>query len=167
MDLAMFKLLARYNIWATYKLNQQLRQLTEQQFNAECGLYFKSISGTLNHLLVGEHYLWFARFCSQPTPALALNSIIEADKDQLLNQLEQRAQHWPDFLATVDVKKFKQQLTYTTSKGQIISLPYAATLLHVFNHATHHRGQITAALSGMGYDCPELDLVYMLVEENT
>ena len=47
-----------------------------------------------------------------------------------------------------------------------MSLPFAATLLHVFNHGTHHRGQITAALTSMGYHCPEIDLVNMLVEEN-
>jgi uncharacterized damage-inducible protein DinB len=56
-------------------------------------------------------------------------------------------------------------LNYQTSTGQPKSLPYAATLVHGFNHGTHHRGQISAALTAMGYACPELDLVYMLVEE--
>ena len=38
----------------------------------------------------------------------------------------------------------------------------AATLAHVFNHGTHHRGQITAALTALGQPCPELDFVYFL-----
>mgnify|MGYP003483959232 FL=1 len=46
-----------------------------------------------------------------------------------------------------------------------LTLPYSATLLHIFNHGTHHRGQITAALTSLGYSCPELDLVYMLIEQ--
>lgn len=58
-----------------------------------------------------------------------------------------------------------ETLDYQTSTGQPKSLPYAATLLHVFNHGTHHRGQISAALTAMGYPCLELDLVYMLVEQ--
>lgn len=62
MDLKTFELLARYNVWSIHKLNQVLKTVSNDDFNAECGLYFKSIAGTLNHLLVGEHYLWFPRF---------------------------------------------------------------------------------------------------------
>ena len=72
MDLKTFELLARYNIWSTTKLNQVLKTVSNDDFNAECGLYFKSISGTLNHLLVGEHYLWFPRFLAKPTPVLIM-----------------------------------------------------------------------------------------------
>ena len=46
------------------------------------------------------------------------------------------------------------------------SLPFELTLGHVFNHATHHRGQITAAITAMGYPCPEIDMVWMLQEES-
>ena len=65
----------------------------------------------------------------------------------------------------MDEKVFHQELHYKTSTGVEMHLPYAATLMHVFNHATHHRGQITAALTAMGYVCPELDLIYMLLED--
>jgi uncharacterized damage-inducible protein DinB len=47
-------------------------------------------------------------------------------------------------------------------RGQAMTLPFAPTLVHVFNHATHHRGQITAALTMLGQPGPELDLVYFL-----
>ena len=56
-------------------------------------------------------------------------------------------------------------LDYRRIGGQPVSLPFAATLAHVFNHGTHHRGQITAALTAMGQTCPELDMVTMLQEE--
>lgn len=39
------------------------------------------------------------------------------------------------------------------------------TLGHVFNHGTHHRGQISAALTSLGQPAPELDLVTMLQGE--
>ena len=166
MNLETFELLARYNLWSTHKLNQVLKNVSNDDFNAECGLYFKSISGTLNHVLVGEHYLWFPRFLAKPSPILRLNTIIESDKEKLIDQLEDKASNWIDFLRNVDVEKFKYDLQYKTSSGKDMSLPFAATLLHVFNHGTHHRGQITAALTSMGYLCPEIDLVYMLIEEN-
>ena len=47
-----------------------------------------------------------------------------------------------------------------------LGLPFALTLSHVFNHGTHHRAQITAAVTAMGHVCPELDLVWMLQAEN-
>ena len=50
-------------------------------------------------------------------------------------------------------------------RGQAVSLPFSATLAHVFNHGTHHRGQISAALTAMGWRSPEPDLVYMLQQE--
>ena len=42
---------------------------------------------------------------------------------------------------------------------------FAAALVHVFNHATHHRGQITAAVTTLGHRCPVLDMVFMLQQE--
>lgn len=166
MDLSTFQLMARYNIWATQRLNTALNEVADDDFSKDCGLFFQSIEGTLNHLLIGEHYLWFARFSEGKSPVLALNTIVTSDRGQLTKMLVEKAQNWPVFLENLDVAQVGHWLNYTTSTGQEISLPYWATLQHVFNHGTHHRGQITAALTAMGYACPELDLVYMLVEEN-
>ena len=165
MNLETFELLARYNLWSTHKLNQVQKNVSNDDFNADCGLYFKSIAGTLNHLLVGEHYLWFPRFLAKPSPLLKLNTIVENDQAKLISQLEDKAYNWLDFLKDFDEEKLNSDLRYKTSTGKDMKLPYAATLLHVFNHGTHHRGQITAALTSMGYLCPEIDLVYMLIEE--
>jgi uncharacterized damage-inducible protein DinB len=51
-------------------------------------------------------------------------------------------------------------------RGQSASLPFGLTLTHVFNHGTHHRGQITAALTALGRSSPELDLVYFLQQQH-
>jgi uncharacterized damage-inducible protein DinB len=105
-----FTHLAHYNVWATERLLNGVEAITESDYLRDVGLFFKSVHGTLNHLLVGEHMLWFPRFSEGVSPKVALDT-------------------------------------------------------HVFNHATHHRGQITAAMTHMGYDCPELDMVYFLQEE--
>jgi uncharacterized damage-inducible protein DinB len=62
--------------------------------------------------------------------------------------------------------RFDGVLQYTTMRGTVHSLPFAAALAHVFNHSTHHRGQITAALTAIGQPAPELDMVDMLQAEN-
>ena len=63
---------------------------------------------------------------------------------------------------------FQTLARYTAWARQIFlhSLPFAATLAHVFNQSTHRRGQITAALTAMGQAAPELDMVDMLQAEN-
>lgn len=165
MELETLQLMARYNIWATQRLNNACSAVTDQDFHRDCGLHFGSIFGTLNHLLLGEHFLWFERFAHGQSPQLALNHIIETERQALMKSLELRSHCWLDFLAVLEPKQLAGNLHYRTASGQPMSLPYASTLMHVFNHGTHHRGQITAALTVMGYACPELDLVYMLCEE--
>lgn len=165
MDMNTFNTLARYNVWATEKLLDHLQHISDDDFFKDQGLFFKSIFGTLNHILVGEHYLWFARFSQGRNEALTLDQIVIEDRQQLVTTLQKKSHNWLDFLQQLDPALLLQELHYCTTTGQKLSLPYAATLLHVFNHSTHHRGQITAALTQMGYPCPALDLVYMLVEE--
>ena len=167
VNIETLQLLARYNIWATAKLNQSLAQVSDTDFYRDSGLFFQSISGTLNHLLCGEHELWFARFAYGHSPVLPLNTTIEQDRYVLVQALQDKAHNWISFLDALDPKLLLGNLKYQTSTGQLKSLPYSATLLHVFNHATHHRGQMSAALTAMGYPCPELDLVFMLIEQQS
>ena len=80
--------------------------------------------------------------------------------------LLQGAARWQPLIEGWPVERFNGVLSYTTMRGQLATLPFAATLTHVFNHGTHHRGQITAALTALGHPCPELDMVYLLQEES-
>ena len=157
-------LLAQYNIWATKQLNKTLRVVSKENFYKDNGLFFKSIFATLNHLLVGEHYLWFPRFSTGTSPHLALNTIIEHNHIKLLDELEHKAKNWITLLSNLSDEKLKGNLCYTSSQGNQYCVPYSDVLHHVFMHGTHHRGQITAALTHMGYECPEIDLVYMLID---
>ncbi|ESK40299.1 hypothetical protein P256_00746 [Acinetobacter nectaris CIP 110549] len=107
MDMKQFEVLARYNIWATQKLTEALLNVSESDFSRPCGLFFNSICGTLNHILVGEHYLWYSRFARLPIPDdLKLNSIIETDKKEILNLLNQKSHNWVGFLAHFQDKRF-------------------------------------------------------------
>ena len=158
--------LARYNLWATRKLYEHIDALPEADYRRDAGLFFKSVHGTLNHLLVGEHRLWFRRFAEGLSPVLPLNAEVEPDRARLRQALIEGAQAWLPFVAGCNVDRFHGALNYTTMKGVPASLPFAATLAHVFNHATHHRGQISAAITAMGHPCPEIDLVWMLQSES-
>ncbi len=159
-----FSTLARYHVWATARLLGALAPLRDDNYRRDVGLFFKSIHGTLSHLLVGEH-IWFPRFSEGASPRLALNAELEPDRRALDARLRAGTVRWGPLIAAIDASRFSGTLDYTTTRGVPASLPFAATLGHVFNHGTHHRGQITAALTALGQPCPELDLVYMLQQE--
>ena len=164
-----FGTLARYNFWATQRLLQALESVTEVDYRRDLGLFFKSIHGTLNHLLVGEHLLWYPRFARGASPktgsALALDMEAEPDRARLAQALKGGAANWLPLLEAWPVEQFDGAITYTTTRGATVTLPYAATLAHVFNHGTHHRGQISAALTQLGQPAPELDLAQFLQQE--
>lgn len=156
---------ARYHVWATHRLLDAVSCVSEEDYRRDVGLFFKSIHGTLNHMLVAEHLLWYARFAKGASPVLALNTEVEPHRERLAQALNGGAANWSQLIASWPAERFDGQLDYRTSKGDPLSLPFAPTLAHVFNHATHHRGQITAALTAMGQPCPELDMVYFLLAE--
>jgi uncharacterized damage-inducible protein DinB len=163
---AHFLVLARYNAWATRRLFEHVDALPEADYRRDCGLFFKSVHGTLNHLLVAEWGIWFARFAEGVSNKLALSAELEPDRASLRDRLLDAVTHWPPLIKSWDAQRFESTLAYTTTRGVPQSLPFAATLAHVFNHGTHHRGQITAAITAMGHACPELDLVWMLQAES-
>lgn len=157
-----FTQLARYNVWATERLLAAIEPVNEFDYRRDLRLFFKSIHGTLNHLLVGEHMLWQRRFARGESPKLALDMEVEPERDRLAQALKGGAKVWEPLMAGWPAERFDGQLSYTNMRGQAMNLPFAATLAHVFNHGTHHRGQISAALTQLGQPAPELDLVFFL-----
>ena len=142
------------------------------------------IESALERLLPGEH-LTFTRL-GKPEPHLlrAAAKHLGLAEDRIVmigDQLEtdvaaaiaagidvallEGVSRWQPLIESWPASRFDGTLDYTTTKGVALSLPFAATLAHVFNHGTHHRGQVTAALTALGQPCPVIDLVYMLQEE--
>ena len=161
-----FATLARYNLWALRKLYGHVDALPDGDYRRDAGLFFKSVHGTLNHVLVGEHAVWFPRFAQGVSNSVALNTELVPERDRLRERLIEGAQCWGPLIAAMPAERFGATLDYTTTRGVPQSLPFAATLAHVFNHGTHHRGQITAAITAMGHACPEIDMVWMLQAES-
>ena len=159
------QMLARYNLWATKLLCEHVDALPEADYRRDAGLFFKSIHGTLNHLLVAEHMVWHARFAEGTTPEIPLDAQPEPDRVRLREQLVEGALAWLPMLEVWPESRLHGRIEYRRLDGETVSLPFAATLSHVFNHATHHRGQVSAGLTMLGRSAPVLDLVFMLQQE--
>jgi uncharacterized damage-inducible protein DinB len=159
------RLLARYNVWATRRLLDAVDAVPDADYRRDLGLFFRSMHGTLNHLLVAEHRLWSARFTDGTTPALRLDQELERDRGRLRQRLIEGAEAWLPRIAGWSPERLGGRIEYLRLAGGTVSLPFAATLANVFNHGTHHRGQISGALTALGSPAPELDLVQMLQAE--
>jgi uncharacterized damage-inducible protein DinB len=160
-----FATLARYDLWATRRLFEHVDALPEDDYRRDAGLFFKSVHGTLNHILVAEHGLWQPRFADGVSPRLKLDAEIEPDRARLRERLIDGAAAWQPLIESWPEDRFDGVLEYTSTDGVARRLQFAVALAHVFNHGTHHRGQVTAAITAFGRACPELDLPWMLLAE--
>ncbi|MDA7416964.1 DinB family protein [Xenophilus arseniciresistens] len=157
-----FAELARYHAWATQRLLiEHLALLDDAQWFGDCGLFFGSVHGTVSHLLVTDE-IWWSRFALGESPRTALDAQPHAARAPLVAALLAAVQRWQPWAATLSAAQLGGELHYTRANGESMRLPFTPTLGHVFNHATHHRGQLTAALTALGLQAPELDWVRFL-----
>lgn len=157
--------MARYHAWATERLLASVAAAPDESYYRPCGLFFGSIHGTLNHLLLTDGEMWLPRFLRTPVTSLALDAELERDRARLASRLNAAAARWSGFVETLDEPALAGDLPYIMSTGRPRVLQVASALQHVFNHATHHRGQVTAALSMLGLECQPLDLPLMIFAE--
>ena len=161
-----FLMLARYHVWATERLlERHIAPLSDDEYKRDIGLFFKSVHGTLNHLLVAERGLWFERFVHANSPKRKLSEEVHTDRQALDRALRQAVREWQPAIESWDEARFDAPLTYTSTEGVTRTVPFTPTLSHVFNHGTHHRGQISAAITAMGHDGPEIDLLFAVLAE--
>jgi methylglutaconyl-CoA hydratase len=118
-----FASLARYHAWATAQLYEHVDRLPDADYRKDAGLFFKSVRGTLNHLLVADA-LWFPRFADGVSNKVALDAELERDRAALRDRLLAAVPRWQPLIASFDDARFTEASTldYTTAKG----IPVAA-----------------------------------------
>ena len=153
---------ARYHAWATHKLfADDLARLSDDEWHRDLRLFFGSVHRTVNHLLVADT-IWFARFADNTSLRIALDAELHAGRAELCAALGAAVDRWAPWAETMDARRLDGDLVYTRTDGEAVRIPYAPALGHVFNHATHHRGQLTAGVTAMGHAGPSLDWAHLL-----
>ncbi|HEU5073192.1 MAG TPA: DinB family protein [Polyangiaceae bacterium] len=163
--------LARYNRWMNDKLYRLAATLGDDARKRDAGAFFKSIHGTFNHILLADR-VWLARFTGAtvqdgfmgPGGIRSLDQELYADFEQLRRQRALTDDELSAWVATLTHEQLAAPLVYMRS-GQKQEFPLWWAVTHVFNHQTHHRGQITTLLTQQGCDPGSTDLVAMLREE--
>ena len=159
----LFRHLATYNQWMNRKLYNAAAVLSDEQLTQDRGAFFGSIWATLNHIAVGD-ILWLRRVAGGFPHLAALAPVQDLPQPSALTDIL-----CPDvaaltqFRATIDEvltllcaelseHDLNAPLQYHSTKGVRSNKLLSKVLLHVFNHQTHHRGQITTLYSQMGID---------------
>lgn len=160
-----FSLLARYNRTANETLFALLAALPAGEFTTERGSYFGSIRGILGHLITCD-INWMRRFrelfgdmavLAHPrlNPAGHAWTSFEFDTLSLEDFTIQRRLMdglLTDFVAGADTSRFGESLAYADSHGTPRRYVFREVLDHVFNHQTHHRGQVSQILDELGVE---------------
>jgi uncharacterized damage-inducible protein DinB len=156
---AHYQMFGHYNAWANSRLYEAAAALSTEQYRADRGAFFKSVHGTLNHLLVTDH-VWMHRFTGEGAAPERLDAILFENFTELRAAREAEDRRIIDFVDRLDDARIAGTIKYRrVSTPEQFEQQMAPALAHWFNHQTHHRGQVHALLTGLVGKAPELDLL--------
>ena len=159
--LARYRMFAGYNAWCNARLYDAAARVPDADYRANRGAFFKSLHGTLNHLLVGDR-IWMQRFTGQGEVPTNLDAILYEDFAGLRAARQAEDARISGYIEGLSETDLAGTLRYRTFvRPQEIEQPLGFALDHFLNHQTHHRGQAHALLSAViGNDLtPSFDLI--------
>jgi uncharacterized damage-inducible protein DinB len=154
--------MARYNEWMNERVYEASAKLSDGERKEDMGAFFKSIHGTLNHLLLADR-IWMGRFVGRPIAVTSLAQELYSDFDTLRAERAATDRDITEWAANLTGDVLARDLSYTSIVNpQPRSSPMGVTVAHFFNHQTHHRGQLTTLLMQRGVDPGVTDLIWMV-----
>ncbi|MFK7835854.1 MAG: DinB family protein [Sulfitobacter sp.] len=164
IDTAHVLMMARYNAWQNKQIMDVVKVMDEDDLRADKGAFFGSILATLNHILWGDT-IWMSRWCDDiAAPARDFDDWCDFTKtpgnwDAERFAMDGRMRIWAQTLSNLDLTG---DLIWTSMMtGEVLRQSKAMCITHMFNHQTHHRGQVHAMLTACGQAAPTTDLVFM------
>lgn len=158
-----FVMMARYNTWSNSRVYRMARELSDEQYRRNVGAYFKSLHGTLNHLLVADR-IWMWRLTQGGDAPTKLNAVLFDDLSELTEARRAEDERIETFVGNLTDAQMEESVEYRAGSGSQ-QQKLREVLAHVFNHQTHHRGQAHGILTALGVEEPDsLDLIRMVRE---
>ena len=152
--------MARYNRWQNENLYGAAVRLSPEEREKERGAFFGSIHKTLSHLLWADR-VWMSRFTDQVRPPGTIPESVALYPDWR-GLSEERAQFDQSIVAWADgvdeAWLAGGQTYYSGGTGRNLTRPRWLLISHMFNHQTHHRGQVHCMLTQAGAKPHDTDL---------
>jgi uncharacterized damage-inducible protein DinB len=145
-----------YTAWASRHLMEAASKLTPEELTRDFETSDKCVLDTLVHVFAADR-IWLSRIQGKPRPTF----IDPEDRqfDKLQREWPALQQRWKDWAAPMTDQDAAAKISYRTLEGKPYEQPLWQILLHVVNHGTHHRGQVSGFLRTMGHAPPQLDLI--------
>jgi uncharacterized damage-inducible protein DinB len=155
------RVMAAYNEWMNRRLFALCAGLADDERKRDLGAFFRSIHGTLNHVLWADR-VWMGRFTGidYGKGRIGLDLFDSfADLTAARAAMDGEITRWAGGL---DDEWLARAFTWTSGiDGRTRSLPHWVTVMQLFNHQTHHRGQVTTLVKQLGHDPGETDLPWL------
>jgi len=157
------RVMARYNAWQNRSLYRAADGLDDAARRLDRGAFFGSIHDTLGHILWGDT-IWMSRFDGWELPEVAISDsgrfVLDwaALKARRLDA-DARIEDWAGRLGTADLAGALSW--YSAATEREITKPRALLIMQLFNHQTHHRGQVHAMLTAAGARPDDTDIPFM------
>jgi len=156
-----YSLMADYNVWMNRKIYEAAAGLPDEARKRDLGAFFKSLHGTLDHILYVD-ILYLARFTGSAMPEGDFGAEYYGDFGDLRTEREAADARILDWIAGLDRGWLDEALTFTSViDGVTRTLPRRVMVTQMFNHQTHHRGQATTLLTQLGADPGTTDIPWL------
>ena len=153
MDTEALVLQLRYSAWATRRVLESATALSKEELHRDLGNSYGGLHGTMTHIYQADA-IWFDRLMGAPTGDLSRYEP-SPDFSEWLPLLDSYVK-WAEALTPADWDRIAN---YRNVKGEPFQTPIWQIVLHVVNHATYHRGQITTLLRQLGRAPVATDLI--------
>ena len=158
-DLAHWRMMAGYNTWANIRVYEAASRLADADYRADRGAFFRSVHGTLNHLLTVDR-IFMKRITGQGDAPDRLDAVLFDAFAPLQTARIAEDARIADFVDALSPADLAGTFTFSllTGSGRF-EQHLSPALTHIFNHQTHHRGQVHTLLTGLVGAAPVLDLL--------
>ena len=157
-------LMARFNAWVNKRVYDCVAGLSDADYRKDRKAYFGSIHNTLNHLLVVDR-AWTGRIRSVDRGITSLDQILHDDFAALRAAREAEDAALIELVDGLSDEELQRPVSYRFLGGDGSHANRRDhILITLFNHQTHHRGQIHVMLTQQGIDPPPLDVIHFLNE---
>ena len=156
------RLLMDYTRWADARMFDAVSKLSPEQFTKDLGSSLKSVRDTTVHLASAQ-WIWLSRW-NGIVPKGMWNPADYPDVVSVAAAREELSRELGEFVAAQTEESLAKPLTYKNLKGDSFSYPLGQLMLHLVNHSTYHRGQVTTLIRQLGAQPVSTDLVVYYAE---